>query len=92
MNAVPDSCYRYSYLARLDTGKTADCSILSDRNRESTVSDKTGSTTLLKSLTGVAYMKSICNRLNSKRESSPVSFTAFGFETFYTIAHELAHT
>ena len=32
MNAmVYHSCYRYSYLARLDTSKTADCSIWSDR-------------------------------------------------------------
>ena len=31
MNAVLDTCYRYIYLARLHTGKTADCSIWSDR-------------------------------------------------------------
>ena len=32
MNAVLDnSCYRYSYLERLDTGKTVDCSIWLDR-------------------------------------------------------------
>ena len=78
MNAMLDnSCYRYSYLARLSTGKNADCSIWSDRNA-----------LLWFAIHSIVTVQKESNTVNTKHAIGTVDAQMKDFESDYKISRD----